>query len=129
MLDRVTWNSPSMEDEIFGPVLPILEYDNLGEVIHRIRQLPKPLAAYMFTENEQAANYFIESLPFGGGCINDTISHVGNTNLPFGGVGSSGMNAYHGKDSFDVFTHAKVNDEDEVRKFQCELHSHHMEIS
>jgi aldehyde dehydrogenase (NAD+) len=108
LLDRVTWDSPSMQDEIFGPVLPILEYDNLGEVIHRIRQLPKPLAAYMFTENEEAANYFVESLPFGGGCINDTVSHVGNTNLPFGGVGSSGMNAYHGKNSFNVFTHEKA---------------------
>ena len=107
LLDRVSWDSPSMQDEIFGPVLPILTYDNLGEAIHRVRALPKPLAAYMFTENEQAANYFIESLSFGGGCINDTVSHVGNTNLPFGGVGSSGMNAYHGKESFDVFTHAK----------------------
>lgn len=108
LLNNVTWESPSMEDEIFGPVLPIIEYDNLGEAIHRIRQLPKPLAAYMFTENDQAATYFIESLPFGGGCINDTVSHVGNTNLPFGGVGSSGMNAYHGKDSFNTFTHAKA---------------------
>lgn len=108
LLDGVTWESPSMEDEIFGPILPIMEYDHLGEVLHRIRQLPKPLSAYMFTENEQAANYFIESLPFGGGCINDTVSHVGNTNLPFGGVGSSGVNAYHGKASFDVFTHAKA---------------------
>lgn len=108
ILDRVTWTSRSMEEEIFGPILPIIEYDNLADAIHRIRQLPKPLAAYMFTENEEAANYFIESLPFGGGCINDTVSHVGNTNLPFGGVGSSGMNAYHGKASFDVFTHAKA---------------------
>lgn len=108
LLEGVTWESPSMEDEIFGPILPIMEYDHLGEVLHRIRQLPKPLSAYMFTENEQAANYFIESLPFGGGCINDTVSHVGNTNLPFGGVGSSGVNAYHGKASFDVFTHAKA---------------------
>lgn len=108
LLDQVTWKSRSMEEEIFGPILPIIEYDNLADAIHRIRQLPKPLAAYMFTENEEAANYFIESLPFGGGCINDTVSHVGNTNLPFGGVGSSGMNAYHGKASFDVFTHAKA---------------------
>ena len=97
----------SMEDEIFGPILPIITYDNLGEAVHQIRKLPKPLAAYMFTENEKAADYFIENLSFGGGCINDTISHVGNTNLPFGGVGPSGMNAYHGKASFDTFTHAK----------------------
>lgn len=108
ILSGVTWDSPSMEDEIFGPLLPILTYNNLGEAIHRIRQLPKPLSAYMFTENDQAANYFIESLPFGGGCINDTVSHVGNTNLPFGGVGSSGINAYHGKASFDLFTHEKA---------------------
>lgn len=108
LISGVTWDSPSMEDEIFGPLLPILTYDNLGEAVHKIRQLPKPLSAYMFTENEQAADYFIESLPFGGGCINDTVSHVGNTNLPFGGVGSSGFNAYHGKASFDLFTHAKA---------------------
>ncbi len=108
LLDGVTWDSPSMEDELFGPILPIIAYDNLGEALHRVRQLPKPLSAYMFTENEQAENYFIESLPFGGGCINDTVSHVGNTNLPFGGVGSSGMNAYHGKASFDAFTHEKA---------------------
>ncbi|MHA6258513.1 aldehyde dehydrogenase [Sporosarcina sp. CAU 1771] len=108
LLAGVSWDSPSMEDELFGPILPILEYDNLGEAIHQIRKLSKPLSAYMFTENEKAADYFIESLPFGGGCINDTVSHVGNTNLPFGGVGSSGMNAYHGKASFEVFTHAKA---------------------
>lgn len=107
LLDNVTWHSASMKDEIFGPILPILTYDNLGEAVHRIRQLPKPLAAYMFTENEQASAYFIDNLPFGGGCINDTIAHVGNGNLPFGGVGPSGQNAYHGKYSFETFTHAK----------------------
>lgn len=107
LLYTISWTSPSMEDEIFGPLLPIMAYDNLGEAIQQIRRLPKPLAAYMFTENDRAANYFIESLPFGGGCINDTITHVGNLNLPFGGIGPSGMNAYHGKASFDTFTHAK----------------------
>ncbi|WP_203246040.1 aldehyde dehydrogenase [Sporosarcina beigongshangi] len=108
ILDNVSWNNASMEDEIFGPILPILTYDNLGEAVHRIRQLPKPLAAYMFTENEQASEYFTDNLPFGGGCINDTITHVGNGNLPFGGIGPSGMNAYHGKYSFEAFTHAKA---------------------
>ncbi|QTD42505.1 aldehyde dehydrogenase [Sporosarcina sp. Te-1] len=107
LLESITWNDPVMEEEIFGPILPILQYDHLGSLIHKIRQLPKPLAAYMFTENEKAADYFTEQLPFGGGCINDTISHVANHNLPFGGVGSSGMNAYHGKASFETFTHAK----------------------
>lgn len=101
------WDHILMEDEIFGPILPVLTYENLGEVLHRIRQNPKPLAAYFFTENERAENYFIEQLPFGGGCINDTVTHVGNIHLPFGGVGQSGMNAYHGKASFDLFTHEK----------------------
>jgi len=107
LLDNVSWNSASMEDEIFGPILPILIYDNLADAVQRIRQLPKPLAAYIFTENSRAADYFIENLPFGGGCINDTIAHVGNVNLPFGGVGTSGVSSYHGKASFDTFTHAK----------------------
>lgn len=107
VLDTISWNSASMEEEIFGPILPVMTYENLGEAIQSIRKLPKPLAAYMFTENGQAADYFIENVQFGGGCINDTIAHVGNVNLPFGGVGSSGMSAYHGKASFDTFTHAK----------------------
>ncbi|WP_432354765.1 aldehyde dehydrogenase [Sporosarcina sp. A2] len=108
VLDGVRFNSPSMEDELFGPILPVLEYENLGAVLHRIRKMPKPLAGYMFTENEAAAAYFTDQLPFGGGCINDTISHVGNIHLPFGGVGSSGQGNYHGKASFDVFTHEKA---------------------
>lgn len=107
ILDDISWNSPSMEEEIFGPILPIITYQNLGEAIHRIRHLPKPLAAYLFSENEKAQDYFLENLPFGGGCINDTVSHVGNIHLPFGGIGTSGMNAYHGKASFDLFTHSK----------------------
>ncbi|MFX3674310.1 MAG: aldehyde dehydrogenase [Paenisporosarcina sp.] len=107
ILEGVTWGSPSMEDEIFGPILPVMTYDRLETAIHQIRKLPKPLAAYFFSENKKATQYFLEELPFGGGCINDTISHVGSSHLPFGGVGPSGMNAYHGKASFDTFTHAK----------------------
>lgn len=101
------WNRASMQEEIFGPILPVLPYENLGSVLQQISTMSKPLAAYFFTEHEQAADYFIEALPFGGGCINDTISHVGNIHLPFGGVGPSGMNQYHGKASFDTFSHAK----------------------
>ncbi|WJY28903.1 MULTISPECIES: aldehyde dehydrogenase [Sporosarcina] len=108
VLADTDFDSPSMEDELFGPILPVLMYDNLGDLIRRMRKLPKPLAGYIFTENEQAARYFTEQLPFGGGCINDTISHVGNIHLPFGGIGSSGMGNYHGKASFDVFTHEKA---------------------
>lgn len=106
-LVNTNWDSPLMEEEIFGPILPVLEYEDLGEVLHLIRQNPKPLAAYFFTENDRAENYFIENLPFGGGCINDTVTHVGNIHLPFGGVGNSGVGSYHGKASFDLFTHAK----------------------
>lgn len=108
LLQDIGWDNPSMEEEIFGPILPIIDYENLGEVIYQIRQKPSPLAAYLFTENDRAANYFVEALPFGGGCINDTVSHIANIHLPFGGVGSSGMNAYHGKASFDLFTHEKA---------------------
>lgn len=101
------WSDSVMEDEIFGPILPVLTYENLGEAIERIGEYPKPLAAYFFTENELAETYFIENLPFGGGCINDTVTHVGNIHLPFGGVGNSGVGSYHGKASFELFTHGK----------------------
>jgi aldehyde dehydrogenase (NAD+) len=107
ILDGVSWNSPSMEDEIFGPILPVLTYDRLETAIRQVRKYPKPLAAYLFSETDKAIQYFLEELPFGGGCINDTVSHVGSAHMPFGGVGSSGMNAYHGKFSFETFTHAK----------------------
>lgn len=96
-----------MEDEIFGPLLPVLTYSDLSHAIFQIRQLPKPLAAYFFSEHEKAQDYFVHAFPFGGGCINDTITHVGSVNLPFGGVGTSGSGSYHGKASFDQFTHQK----------------------
>ncbi|WP_342525985.1 aldehyde dehydrogenase [Chryseomicrobium sp. FSL W7-1435] len=101
------FDHPLMEDELFGPLLPILTYTDLSRAIYDIRKLPKPLAAYFFSEHERAQDYFVESFPFGGGCINDTISHVGSVSLPFGGVGTSGMGSYHGRASFDQFTHQK----------------------
>ncbi|MEG0259690.1 MAG: aldehyde dehydrogenase [Lysinibacillus sp.] len=107
IIENVTWVSPAMQDELFGPILPIIVYDDLQLAIHQVRQLPKPLAAYFFSEHEKAINYFLDELPFGGGCINDTITHVGNSHLPFGGVGPSGVKAYHGKASFENFTHPK----------------------
>ena len=94
-------------DEIFGPVLPLLTYDNLEEVIDVVRSHPKPLAFYVFSENEKIQDLLMDQIPFGGGCINDTISHVASSALPFGGVGSSGMGAYHGHDSFLTFSHRK----------------------
>ena len=107
LLNGVDFNSPSMADELFGPILPIIGYKDLRSVIHQIRQLPKPLAAYMFSEHEKAQSYFLQELPFGGGCINDTITHAGSTHLPFGGVGNSGVQSYHGEASFTLFTHQK----------------------
>ncbi|HWK22448.1 MAG TPA: aldehyde dehydrogenase [Ureibacillus sp.] len=107
ILENIDWSSPIMEDEIFGPILPVMKYDNLKFTIHQIQKYPKPLAAYFFSEHEKAIEYFLEELPFGGGCINDTVTHVGNPYLPFGGVGPSGVNAYHGKASFENFTHPK----------------------
>ncbi|MER1984555.1 MAG: aldehyde dehydrogenase [Solibacillus sp.] len=107
IVEDASWKSPSMEDELFGPILPILTYTQLPRAIHEIRQLPKPLSAYLFTENDNAMDYFLDELPFGGGCINDVITHVGNTHLPFGGVGPSGVKAYHGKASYENFTHPK----------------------
>jgi len=107
IIEYVKWTSPSMQEELFGPILPVMMYNDLPLAIHEIRQLQKPLAAYFFSEHEKATQYFLEELPFGGGCINDTITHVGNLHLPFGGVGPSGVKAYHGKASFENFTHAK----------------------
>jgi aldehyde dehydrogenase (NAD+) len=107
ILENITWSSPIMEDEIFGPILPIIPYEQLHSAIEQVRKFPKPLAAYFFSEHEKAIEYFLEQLPFGGGCINDTITHVGNIYLPFGGVGPSGVNAYHGKASYENFTHPK----------------------
>ncbi|WP_277586393.1 aldehyde dehydrogenase [Psychrobacillus antarcticus] len=107
LLNGVDFNSPSMADELFGPILPIIGYKDLGNIIRQIRKSPKPLAAYMFSEHEKAQEFFLQELPFGGGCINDTITHAGSTYLPFGGVGNSGVQSYHGEASFTLFTHQK----------------------
>lgn len=107
ILQDIVWESPIMEDEIFGPIMPVLTYTDLGQVIAQIKKKPKPLAAYFFSETDKAVQYFLDELPFGGGCINETITHVGSLHLPFGGVGESGVGNYHGKASFDTFTHQK----------------------
>lgn len=107
VLDNIHFDSPSMEDELFGPILPVITYNDFPALVRQIRKLPKPLAAYMFSENDRAVSFFLDELPFGGGCINDTVSHVGSAHLPFGGIGTSGVNSYHGKYSFETFTHAK----------------------
>ncbi|HDI0886045.1 TPA: aldehyde dehydrogenase [Staphylococcus aureus] len=107
LLDHVTSDSAIMQEEIFGPILPILTYQSLDEAIAFIHQRPKPLSLYLFSEDENATQRVINELSFGGGAINDTLMHLANPKLPFGGVGASGMGRYHGKYSFDTFTHEK----------------------
>mgnify|MGYP002655718216 FL=1 len=96
-----------MEEEIFGPLLPIIVYDDFNEAIDIIQSKSKPLSLYLFSEDENTTNCVLEELSFGGGAINDTLMHLANPNLPFGGVGASGIGAYHGKYSFDTFSHMK----------------------
>ncbi|AET69741.1 NAD-dependent aldehyde dehydrogenase [Desulfosporosinus orientis DSM 765] len=107
LIDLIKLEDPIMQEEIFGPVLPILEYSDISDVIALVKSRPKPLALYLFTTSKQLENRIVKSISFGGGCINDTIVHLGTSNMPFGGVGESGMGGYHGKWSFDTFTHTK----------------------
>jgi aldehyde dehydrogenase (NAD+) len=99
---------PLMLDEIFGPILPVLPIQSIDEAISIVKKFEKPLAFYLFTSSEAAQQKCLNTLQFGGGSINDTVVHFANSNLPFGGVGNSGMGAYHGKFSFDTFTHKKA---------------------
>ncbi|MGG4341080.1 aldehyde dehydrogenase [Paenibacillus lautus] len=107
VLDDITWDMPVMEEEIFGPLCPILTYENVHEAVQAINHRPKPLALYLFTENEDVQDYVLSSVSFGGGCVNDTLMHLATPFLPFGGVGESGMGAYHGEYSFQTFSHKK----------------------
>lgn len=104
---EATADSPSMQEEIFGPILPILTYDKPDDAIRFIREREKPLALYLFTQSSAFEKRILREVSFGGGCINDTIIHLATHHLPFGGVGHSGMGSYHGKKSFDTFTHEK----------------------
>ncbi|PTG42139.1 aldehyde dehydrogenase [Staphylococcus cohnii] len=107
ILDGTTFDSKIMENEIFGPILPIIAYDDFDESIDLIRTKPKPLSLYLFSEDENSSERILNELSFGGGAINDTLMHLANPNLPFGGVGASGIGKYHGKYSFDTFSHDK----------------------
>lgn len=107
LIDGITLSDPIMQEEIFGPLLPIMTYSKLPEVLSVIRQNRYPLALYLFTEDRTTEKYFIENVEFGGGCINNGIIHLVNSEMPFGGVGYSGMGRYHGKYSFDTFSHFK----------------------
>ena len=107
LLDQVDPQSPVMQEEIFGPVLPILSYTTPQEVVDFVSSREKPLALYLFSRNRAMQDLVTARLSFGGGCFNDTILHLATPYMPFGGVGGSGMGAYHGKASFDTFTHYK----------------------
>lgn len=107
ILDEVTWEDPVMQEEIFGPILPVLTFDRLEEVVETVNAHAKPLALYLFTGSKITEKKIIDEISFGGGCINDTLVHLATPYMPFGGVGESGMGGYHGKWSFDTFTHKK----------------------
>ena len=105
LLTNAKYDDSIMKDEIFGPVLPIIEYENIDEIIRYIRENPTPLALYMFSKDDKIINKIMHSVEFGGGCINDVIVHVSESKMPFGGMGESGIGGYHGKYSIDIFTH------------------------
>ncbi|GBF77065.1 aldehyde dehydrogenase [Paenibacillus sp. 598K] len=107
LLDGVSIDDAVMQEELFGPLLPVLTYDALEDAIAIIERHPKPLALYLFTERESRIAEIVDRVRFGGGCVNDTIMHVASHHLPFGGVGTSGIGAYHGRHSFELFSHRK----------------------
>ena len=107
IMTQVTFDDPVMQEEIFGPVLPVLTYENFDELMLLLKKSPKPLAQYLFSSNKAHIRRVNEELSYGGGCINDTIIHLATSEMGFGGVGESGMGAYHGKAGFDAFSHQK----------------------
>lgn len=107
ILDRVSWRDDVMQEEIFGPLLPILTYDSIDEVIRTINERPHPLALYVFTRNRKLASRVLTRCSFGGGCVNDTIIHLATPYMGFGGFEESGMGSYHGKAGFETFSHRK----------------------
>ncbi|MGN0648011.1 MAG: aldehyde dehydrogenase [Oscillospiraceae bacterium] len=108
VMDNVTFADAVMQEEIFGPILPILTYEHTGQIYDMLTDRPTPLALYLFTENKKQMVALTGRLRYGGGCINDTIIHLAASNLPFGGMGESGMGAYHGRFGFDTFSHQKA---------------------
>lgn len=107
ILADIDFEHPVMKDEIFGPILPVITFSDLNKVIIEIKNRPKPLSCYIYTNNKKTAKKLIHEISFGGGAVNDSIMHITNSKLPFGGVGDSGIGSYHGKAGFDTFTHYK----------------------
>ena len=107
ILDGVSADDKVMKEEIFGPILPVISYKDHREVLEWIDRNPYPLALYVYTNNKKTARFFTENVRFGGGCINNGVIHLGNPDLPFGGVGTSGIGQSHGRHGFDTFTREK----------------------
>ncbi|MBQ7384460.1 MAG: aldehyde dehydrogenase [Clostridia bacterium] len=107
VMDNVTYDDAVMGEEIFGPIMPILTFDDFDSLVDSLKERDKPLALYLFTRNKKHIKRVTRELSYGGGCINDVIIHLATSNMGFGGVGESGMGAYHGKDGFDAFSHCK----------------------
>lgn len=108
IIENITWGDPIMKDEIFGPLLPVLAFSKLDEAIETIKDNEKPLALYYFGNQRKQIDRIIHEVSYGGGCVNDTLYHLANPHLPFGGIGNSGMGNYHGIFGFDTFTHRKA---------------------
>ena len=107
VMDNVSFEDAVMSEEIFGPVLPVLSYEKFEDIFEILKNKEKPLALYLFTEDKEHIKAVTERIRYGGGCINDTVIHLATSELAFGGVGESGMGAYHGKCGFDTFSHIK----------------------
>ena len=107
VLENATWDCPAMAEEIFGPILPVLTYDHFEDIFPQLQNRPNPLALYLFSESKAHIRAVTERLSYGGGCINDVVIHLATSKMGFGGVGESGMGAYHGKTGFDTFSHSK----------------------
>ena len=107
VMDNVTESDAVMGEEIFGPIMPILTFDNFDEMVNKLKDKDKPLALYLFSSNKKHIKRVTTELSYGGGCINDVVVHLATSEMGFGGVGESGMGAYHGKDGFDAFSHYK----------------------
>ena len=107
IIENITFEDPIMQEEIFGPLLPVIEYDRLDDIIKKVKSRPKPLACYIYTHDNDTKNKILKEISFGGGAINESNMHITNTHIPFGGVGESGIGSYHGEFGFNTFTHHK----------------------
>lgn len=107
VLDNVSFDDPVMQEEIFGPILPVITFESLDEAISEVKRREKPLSCYVFTQDKRLRNKILNEISFGGGAVNDAVMHLANNGLPFGGVGESGMGSYHGEHGFKTFSHYK----------------------